>query len=280
MGFFRGLFVSLAIFFAVVTVVFQVVTTIGGLDRAGLRDLYFLRINTTSIIPTTRTPLAGALNTIASELGLQDYYQTSLWTYCYGRIENANVNDFGPIAGCNATSTSYYFNPIEIIANSLYTGATVTIPQDIQNDLDLIRRFSTALKALCIAGACLGFLTLVFSPAAFVSRLASFFVSLLALLSALCNTVAAIIAQILFVIVRNVINDNIQDLNVEASLGTTLFALIWVAAGASILSFFLLTFTICCCAPGSNGGRRSRRRERELAEKEAQLASRGSQTTL
>ena len=274
MGAVRSVIVSLAVFLAVVTVVFQVVTTIGGLDRTGLRDLYFLRINTTNIVPETRTPLAGVLNTVASELGLQDYYQTSLWTYCYGRIANNDVADFGPIAGCNASSTSYYFNPVDIISQSLYSGASVAIPEDIQNDLDLIRRFSTALKALCIAGACLGFLTMVFALAAYGSRLASFFTSIVAFLSAACNVVAAVIAQVLFVIVRNVINNNIEDLNVEASLGTTLFALIWVAAGASLVTFVLLLFTICCCSPGDR-----KRRDRHV-EKEAQLASYGSQSTI
>ncbi|BFZ53078.1 hypothetical protein PYCC9005_000101 [Savitreella phatthalungensis] len=261
----RAVFVTLPVFFTLVAVVFQVVTCVGGLDRAGLRDLYFLRMNTSNIVPASETPYASTLNTVAQRLGLQNFYQTSLFTYCYGNA-TTNGTTLGPVTGCNASSIHYAFSPVKIIENSLAIGAQVNVPTDVQNAMTLIDRASTALKVLCIAGACLAFVVLLLSPCVYASRLGTFFVWLIAVLSFLANTAAAVVAQIMYTVVRNIINEDVTEFNVIVTLGTTLFALIWVAAGASILCMLLMTFAICCCPPHPHD--RLSHRDRKRLDKE------------
>jgi hypothetical protein len=47
-----------------------------------------------------------------------------------------------------------------------------------------------------------------------------------------------IVAQVMFTIYRNAINNTITELNVSANLGTAMFSFSWTATLAALLAFF------------------------------------------
>jgi hypothetical protein len=155
----------------------------------------------------------------------------------------------------------YVFDPVEIFSSELLSGASVSVPASIQNDLDKVRTASRWMFALYIVGVCLSFLTLVIGLTALCSRVGSVFTTLVAFLAFLFITAATLVAQIMFIVYRNVINNAITELNVTASLGTTMFALSWAAAAAALFAFIGFMFGICC-GTGANRNKRVGRRSR------------------
>ncbi len=113
----RKTFALLSAFFLFISVVFLVLVQIGNTyNRPVLRDIYFIKLDLSHIVPST-IPNAPLLNTIARTLGLHDFYQVGLWSYCEG------YNGEG-VTWCSTPTTLYWFNPVEIIIDQLLAGAT------------------------------------------------------------------------------------------------------------------------------------------------------------
>lgn len=267
MGAARTFFVGLPMFCALVATIFGILTLIGGMDKPGLRDVYFVRINTTDFYPESASPFAALVNSVADELGLQNYYQSSLWNYCSGDLANGSTTKFAAPSFCSDTAADYWFDPVTIIQNDLPSIFTFSLPQSTINDLDVLRVAQTWLKAILVVGTCFSFLTILASFFAFRSRCGSFFASIIAFVGALFTTGGAIVAQVIGIVLRNVIN-GLTDVELEATLGTKFYIFVWLAAGFSLVYWILLTFTICCCTPQSTKDRRrakgSRKHEKDL----------------
>ncbi|KAL8909737.1 MAG: hypothetical protein Q9207_000046 [Kuettlingeria erythrocarpa] len=128
----------------------------------------------------------------------------------------------------------YWFNPIDIILDELLAGATIALPSNIVDALDLVRKASHWMFALFLTGACLTVPSIFLSPLSVFSRWASLPLSLLTFCAAFATTAASIIASAMFIIFRNEVNKAIDTVNIEAAIGTKMFALMWIAAGAAI----------------------------------------------
>lgn len=111
--------------------------------------------------------------------------------------------------------------------------------------------------AMYLVGVILVFLEVLIGLTTFCSRVGSVITTIVAFLAFLFVAAATIVAQVMFIIYRNVINDSITEFNVEASLGTTMFAFSWVATVATALALIGFLFGICC---GTGESRRWRRR--------------------
>jgi len=66
-------------------------------------------------------------------------------------------------------------------------------------------------------------------------------------IAALLTTTAAIIGTVMSVIFKNVLTSQ-PGLNIGASIGTDMFAFMWVGAGFSFLGFAIHLGMSCCCA--------------------------------
>ncbi|KAF3480262.1 uncharacterized protein GIQ15_05609 [Arthroderma uncinatum] len=86
-------------------------------NKPVLRDIYFLKIDLSNIIPLT-VPNAVLINSIARTIGLHDFYQVGLWNFCEG------YGDGSGITRCSKPKATYAFNPVEIITSELLAGAT------------------------------------------------------------------------------------------------------------------------------------------------------------
>ena len=103
-----------------IALIFIILVEIGNLsDKPVLRDTYFIKIDLSHIIPVT-VPDAALINSIARSIGLHDFYQVGLWTFCEG------YEDGTGITYCSPPTKMYSFNPIEILMSELLAGATST----------------------------------------------------------------------------------------------------------------------------------------------------------
>jgi len=236
------------IFFTLLSFACLLVVIISGTtSKNDLADIYFMRINTTDIIPTSVTDSA-EFNSIAESLGLRDFYQNSLWGYCDG-YKN------GTVTSCSKPQGMYVFDPVDIFQSELLEGKSVTIPQSINDDLSKVTTATKWMFALYITAISLAFSTFLVGLTTLCSRRGSICSTCTACLMFMAVAIATIIAQVLFTEYRNVINDTITEFNVSASLGKTMFILSWGATAAAALAFIGFMFGTCC---GDGGTRYSR----------------------
>jgi len=140
----------------------------------------------------------------------------------------------------------------------------VALPTDITDVLDLVRVVSHWMFGLFLSGACLVFLMIFLTPLSIYSRWLTFFVSIFTFLAALLVTVATVIATVMFIIFQNTAANAGADINIGASIGTEMFAFMWVASAFAILAWLIQMGLCCCCA-----SRRDVKRGKKLGSKKA-----------
>jgi hypothetical protein len=223
-------------------------------NKAVIRKTYFFTLNLTNIIPSSVGDIV-LVNSLARSLGLHDFYQVGLWNFCEG------YNDEG-ITYCSPTQTLYWFNPVEILLNELLAGATIALPAEINNILNLIKLASHLMFGFFLTGVCMNFVNIFLAPIVLYSRWWSLPFAIWTFISALLTAAATIIATVMFVIFRNVITSQ-QGLNIGAGVGTQMFVFMWIATAFSIFGWLVQLCLACCCASrrdvktGRKKGRRS-----------------------
>jgi SUR7/PalI family len=152
----------------------------------------------------------------------------------------------------------YVFNPVEIFQQQLLIGEEVIVPQSVQDNLTRLTQASHWMFALYMLSAILLFFVALAGLSTLCVRLGSVITTVLSFIALIFITAATLLAQVMFAIYRNAINDTIPVLNVKASLGSTMFGLSWAATVSALAAFVGFLFGICCSA-GESGGIRYRR---------------------
>jgi lysylphosphatidylglycerol synthetase-like protein (DUF2156 family) len=113
--------------------------------------------------------------------------------------------------------------------------------------LNLIRLVSNWMFALFLTGACLSFIMIPIQLLTIYTRWVGLLITIFTFLAALFTTVATVIATVLFIIMQNAVT-SVEQLNIEGSIGTQMFAFMWIATATSILAFLITLGQCCCCA--------------------------------
>ncbi|KAF9886126.1 hypothetical protein FE257_012061 [Aspergillus nanangensis] len=245
-----------------------------------------MKIDLSNIVPLS-VPNAVLINSIARSIGLHDFYQVGLWNFCEG------YNDSG-ISHCSKPETLYWFNPVKILLSELLAGATIALPADIMDALQIARLASHWMFGLFLTATVLTFLLIFLSPLAVSSRppqtiapnaatnhahrrrtfvlLRALPFLILTFLAALFTIVASVVATVMFSIFKNVFTSADYDLNITAELGTRMLAFMWIASGCNLIAF-IIQFGSCCAA--CCGGRKARKQYR-MSVHQAADSSHGS----
>jgi hypothetical protein len=147
----------------------------------------------------------------------------------------------------------YVFDPFQVFSSELISDQSVVIPQSIQNALGRVHTASRWMFALYMVGVVLAFITVMVGLMALCTVLGSCIAAFVSLFAFIFIGAATVVAQVMFTIYQNVINNTVTELNVSASLGMTMFAFSWTATIAALIAFFGFLIGICC----GTGGRRS-----------------------
>jgi hypothetical protein len=238
-----------------ISVIFLILVLIGNIsDKPVIRSTYWLRINLANIIPES-VPNAVFINSIARSIGLHDFYQVGLWNFCEGYMGEG-------ITHCGNPRTLYWFNPVEIILSELLAGATIALPTDVTDVLDIVRIASHWMFACFLVGICLTFICIFIAPMGFSKKprwshkakrifCRQFPIALLTFLAFLFTGGASVIGTAMYVIFRNTFA-GAADLNITAHLGEPMLAFVWVATGLNLIGFLMQIGTCCgvCCCTG------------------------------
>lgn len=240
-----------------VALVFLILVEIGNINNHPvIRSTYFLKISLANIIPAS-VPNAIFINSIAQSIGLHDFYQVGLWNFCEGYSGQG-------ITHCSPTQTLYWFNPVEIILSELLAGASITLPSEVIDVLDLVRLASFWMFSCFLVGTVLTFLCIFLAPLGYSKhprwehRAKRIFIrqlpiTVLAFAALLFTAAGCLIATIMFVIFRNKFS-GAADLNIKAHLGVPMMAFMWIATGMNLIGFLMQVGTCCgvCCCTGRN----------------------------
>jgi SUR7/PalI family len=244
--------------------IFLILVCIGNLDsRPVLRSIYFLKIDLSNIIPRS-VPNAVLINSIARSIGLHDFYQVGLWNFCEG------FNDVG-ITFCSPHQRLYWFNPVKILVNELLAGATIALPGQVADALQLVKTASNWMFGAFIAGTVLTFLAIFLAPLGFSSKprwshrgrrifIREIPLIIFTLVTLILTAGASTVATVMFTIFRNVFQ-SAPELNITAKLGAPMLAFMWIASGFNLIGFLLQAGTccgVCCCSGKKRAAREGR----------------------
>ncbi|KAL1955983.1 hypothetical protein VTO42DRAFT_7883 [Malbranchea cinnamomea] len=251
----------------IIALVFVILVEVGNVsNKPVLRDIYFLKIDLSEIIPLS-VPDAALINSIARSIGLHDFYQVGLWNFCEG------YEDGSGITYCSPPKTLYSFNPVDILMDELLSGATIALPGEINSALDLARIASNWMFVLFLVSAILIFLCIILAPFSVPSTTTSLPqasvskpiqpekatfktpipkrlalpLTALTFITFIATLAASVVATALFTVFKIVFANNAANLNVSAELGVHMLVFMWIAVAFVLLGFVMQCYELCSC---------------------------------
>ncbi|KAL6878796.1 SUR7/PalI family domain-containing protein [Trichoderma novae-zelandiae] len=232
-----------------ITIPFLILVLIGNTHINGfLDDIFFFKLDVSHIIPIS-VENSNLLNSVARSLGLHDFYQVGVWSYCEG------YNDEG-VTFCSPPKSFFWFDPVEVLVGELLAGARIALPSEVVTILNLLRIGSQVMYAFFMSGIVLNCVLLLLTPLVLKTRWFSLCTSFIGFVAGLVLTIAAVIATVISVAAKVALTAQDQ-LNIHCDIGGKMFAFMWIAALASDFAFILHAAMGCCCAPDKRDGSRA-----------------------
>ncbi|PWW78513.1 hypothetical protein C7212DRAFT_343216 [Tuber magnatum] len=238
-----------------------VIVMIGGTNKSSspISGLYFLKIDTRFIdtpenmdlIPGTDWDdqlLKSGFNTTASDLGLADFYTSSLWNYCSGKVDG----DKWKVTDCGKPSANYAFDPIRILDVET-EGKDVDFPDSVKKVSKAVNAASKVMAAMYVLGAVATVVTFAVGWFGLLSRWGSCVTTIFADIAFFFLLTASIISTALYVSIREAFNKALKDFSVNAEINRQMFTITWLSVAFSFGACLFWMFSTCCCS-----GRRSR----------------------
>ncbi|KAI1336103.1 SUR7/PalI family-domain-containing protein [Xylariaceae sp. FL0016] len=220
--------------------VFLILVEIGNTSKSKVPgDIYFFKLDLADIFPQSVPTSFTLQNSIARTLGLHDFYQVGLWSFCEGYVTDG-------ITYCSKPTALFWFNPVEILLSELFTGASIALPSEVNDVLYILRIASHIMFGFFITGLLLDVILMLASPIAIFSRWWSLPMSLFSFIAALLVTVAAILGTAMSLIFKYALSSQ-PDLGVSASVGTKMLVFMWIATACNLIAFFIHAGMGCCC---------------------------------
>ncbi|RYP09669.1 hypothetical protein DL765_008369 [Monosporascus sp. GIB2] len=237
----RRVWITLSCLFYFMAIIFLILVEVGNTGGGPIRDdLYFFKLDLSDIIVKALPPGQLVLtNSIARTLGLHDFYQVGLWSFCEG------YEDSG-ITYCSEPSSMFWFNPVEVLLNELLAGASIALPSQVNDVLTILRIASHIMFGFFLASAALNFILMLAAPVVVYSRIWSGPFSILALVSTILVLVASSLGTAMSYAFKFAMNSQ-PDLNVNVEVGMKMLGFMWVATGFTLLAFVIHAGLCCCC---------------------------------
>lgn len=244
------------------SIVFALIAFFGSYQNAmGLQKVYFMSVDFSNISSGSISGISGlssdvqeaissASSAIFNELGISTVYTAGINGYCQG-------GSTSNISKCTTPYEPYWFDLVSILETDSNTGVNITLPSNIQDYENVLHGALVGSWVSYIIGMAFVFLTIIVGFCSFHSRFGSCCAAIIGILGALFMILASGLATGAYVTYHKYFNDNFEDFGVSANLGTTAFAVSWIAAGLAVIAALFWIFSICC---GST------RRSRDIAE--------------
>lgn len=207
--------------------------------------------------------LAKALGDSKAQGLLHDWYTVGLWNYCYGSFTGDHVRTD---ITCNATHTKFWLDPAKV-----WNLGTVDVeslyPDGLKNGLNIYHKAAIwQYYGFMVAIICT-IIGLLVGISAIFSRIGSFFTTFVIFIATLFTVAIAVTTTVMYPILVSAVNRELKDLEVTASKGTRVLAIIWIAAAFMLGAFVFWMFSICCCS-GRSPFANNKNRRNKGAEKD------------
>lgn len=150
------------------------------------------------------------------------------------------------ITHCSAPKSYYWFNIVQVILDELLSGATIALPSELTEILNILRLCSHLMFAFFLAGTVLAFALVFLSPIAIFSRWWSLPMAILSAVTFVLIFAASTIASVISFVFKYAATAQ-QSLNIDASVGLKMFVFMWLATGFALVGFILHAGMGCCC---------------------------------
>ncbi|KAL7623272.1 hypothetical protein AAE478_006953 [Parahypoxylon ruwenzoriense] len=216
-------------------------------------DIYFFKLDLSDILPQSAPTSLTLQNSIARTLGLHDFYQVGLWNFCEGYKTDG-------ITYCSTPTTLYWFNPVEILLSELFSGASIALPSQVNDILNILRIASNIMFGFFLTGLVLDFILIFFAPIVLYSRWWSLPFCFFAFLATVLVLIASSLGTAMSLIFKYALTSQ-TELNVSADVGIKMLVFMWIATALTMLAFIIHAGLGCCCATrrdirtGRKGGR-------------------------
>ncbi|KAI0009832.1 SUR7/PalI family-domain-containing protein [Xylariaceae sp. FL0662B] len=251
-----------------VAIVFLILVEIGNTKGTRvLGDIYFFKLDLSDILPQTVPMTLSLQNSIARTLGLHDFYQVGLWNFCEG------YNTDG-ITYCSTPTNLYWFNPVEILLNELFAGASIALPSEVNDILNILHIASNIMFGFFLVGLILDFVLMLLCPIVLYSRWWSLPFGFFAFVATLLVLIASALGTAMSLIFKYALTSQ-TDLNVKADVGVKMFAFMWIATGFTFVAFIINSCLGCYCTSrrdmrtGRKGGKHLNQVSQAPADSEA-----------
>lgn len=150
------------------------------------------------------------------------------------------------ITYCSTPTNLYWFNPVEILLGELFAGASIALPSDVNDILNILRIASNIMFGFFITGLVLDFVLIFLTPIVLYSRWWSLLLGFFAFLATLLVLIATALGTAMSLIFKYALTSQ-TDLNVNADVGVKMFAFMWIATAFTLLAFIIHASLCCCC---------------------------------
>ncbi|EMR65720.1 putative integral membrane protein [Eutypa lata UCREL1] len=167
---------------------------------------------------------------------------------------------FSGISHCSDPTTHFWFNPVEVLLDELLAGASVALPNEVNDILTILRLASHIMFGFFLTGLVLNCILMLIAPVVIYSRWWSLPFSVFSFISTLLVLVASALGTAMSFVFKYAMNSQ-PDLNIRAEIGLNMLVFMWIATGFTVISFIIHMGLCCCCASrrdiktGRKGGR-------------------------
>lgn len=191
------------------------------------------------------------VNAVADRLGVHDFYTAHLLTYCWGEEQD--------VTGCDGQHVPFEFDPIPILETDLVDDVTLeNLGFPVDDVKDKMRILKTVYKVMgifvLVATILAGVSVLVGIWGLFGGRLSAALLGTLMGIAALLLIVAAVMATIIAIKVRDVLNRELDDVGITADESRDFLGVMWGAVAAALLA--TTVWGLGCCMGGRKHSKR------------------------
>jgi len=179
---------------------------------------------------------------------LFDFYQIYLWNYCAGNT----TNGVDTITYCSPRKADFVFNPIQEwdLNNTIIEKE---VPKAVNSAVDAYTKSVKFMFSIYSVAIITTAVSIVVGLFAICSRIGSCVTTIFVSAATLFTFVAALTSTVIYSILVGAFNTSLKPYNIHSSVGTSMFAVDWIAVAFSAGATIFWTFSICCVSGKSNG---------------------------
>ncbi|KAI1264798.1 SUR7 protein [Xylariaceae sp. FL1019] len=197
-------------------------------------------------------------NITAKDLGLANYYQYNLWSFCSADSASGKKN-------CTKAEFNYaskYFNLNWVYNLSADVSDEIKVPTALNDGLNAYKTITKWNEVVFIVGLIALAAELLVGAFSACSRLVSciaYLISGIATLAAIANAVLLTVTGAIIVGIAQAGN----KYGAKSSLGNSFLAILWLGVAFAIAAGLFWLFSACCCKPEHRASRRNRHSDGE-----------------